>query len=354
MTCLSDIELQRAIDGEADEAAVAHLAACARCRGRADARRRDLDALAAAVDGIDMPAASSIRIRTAIAGRDAAVRGATTLRASPSRRWWPYAGAVAAAAAGVLLAVGLVLPRVGAPTTLSAAEVLRRSLQTLSAAHGIELLEYDLTIGGAGHESHRIVQLVDYDHPDRFRLSNYGPDGALQSALSQDPFTGTRTHLVRVDGRNYVFTFAAPESALLPIPELAQAQLEAVIAMMQTTADQKLTVVDGGRQYVIQIPPVTPHDGAGMLDLNQARAVIDGSDFRVREFEASGAFLKQPYTVSFRLERRTAIDPSQVSGTDFAIEPQPGDVVLRGTGTTDLFGDVVGTALRELARAHQR
>lgn len=44
---------------------------------------------------------------------------------------------------------------------------------------------------------------------------------------------------------------------------MAQAQVEAVITMMQATSDQKLTILDtpDGQQYVIQIPPVAPKAG---------------------------------------------------------------------------------------------
>ena len=90
--------------------------------------------------------------------------------------------------------------------------------------------------------------------------------------------------------------------ALVSLPEMAQAQIETAITMMQATSDQKLTILDapGGRQYVIQMPPVAPKTGAGTFDLYQARAVIDAGDFRIQEFEASGALLKQPYSVSFK------------------------------------------------------
>ena len=41
MRCLTDAELQAAIDVEADEAIVSHLASCSRCRNRAGVRRAD-------------------------------------------------------------------------------------------------------------------------------------------------------------------------------------------------------------------------------------------------------------------------------------------------------------------------
>ena len=86
--------------------------------------------------------------------------------------------------------------------------------------------------------------------------------------------------------------------------------------MMQATSDQKLTTIDapGGKQYVIQIPTVTPAGGASMVDLYQARVVIDGNDFGIRELEASGTMFKQPYNVSFKLIRRAVRPAADVPG----------------------------------------
>lgn len=87
-----------------------------------------------------------------------------------------------------------------------------------------------------------------------------------------------------------------------------------------------------------------------MLDLYEARAVIDGRDFRIREFEASGALLKQPYRVSFKLIRQELQQPGDVTPTEFEIHAGPGDVVLEGEATNDPLSDVLSTVLRELGR----
>jgi hypothetical protein len=247
----------------------------------------------------------------------------------------------------------VILPRLGAPTTLSASTILGRSLQTLSSSHGIELVEYELALSGMAQGPHRIEQLVDNEHPSRFRLANYDSAGILQSAISQDPFTGVRSHLIRVDGRNYVFHLTSAQTWLPSLPQVAQAQLEAVITMMQASSDPKLTVLDrsDGRWYVIQIPPVTPKAGVGVLDLYQARAVIDAGDFHLKEFEASGALLKQPYTVSFKVIRQSLRPATQVSPDEFEIQTAPGDVVLEGEATSDPMADVLGTVLKELGRS---
>lgn len=358
MRCLTDTELQAAVDNEGGEAIRSHLERCEQCRARADERRLATDTLLACVNAVEPSPATGLRVRNAIASaaadRAGGVRGATALRASWARPWWPRAAVISslATAAAVVLVVQVVLPRFGAPTALSASEILGRSLQTLSAGHGIELLEYELTLDAA-HGRRRIEQLVDRDHPARFRFSNFGPDGVLESAISQDPAAGRRSHLVRIDGRNYLFNFTSPDAPFIPIPQMAQAQVEAVITMMQATSDQKLTLVDTphGTDYVIQLPPVTPANGAAMLELYQARTVVDGRDFRVTEFEASGAMLKQPYTVSFKLIRRTMREPADVPPDEFSLPSGPDDVVLTGEATIDMFADLVGTALRELARS---
>lgn len=131
------------------------------------------------------------------------MRGATALRGSPTASWhragWLSALATAAV---VALVVFLILPSLGAPTKLSASEILGRSLQTLTNAHGIERLEYELAFSGMPDGPHRIEQVIDREHPSRYRFANYGPDGTLQSGISQDPLTRRRAQLIRVDGRN--------------------------------------------------------------------------------------------------------------------------------------------------------
>jgi hypothetical protein len=305
-----------------------------------------------------VPPSLEMRLRHSLAS-NRPVRGATALRGGAPARSWRRIGWVSAlgTAAAVGLIVFFVLPHLGAPTSLSASEILGRSLQTLSGARGVELLEYDVAFGGVAEGPHRIEQLVDHEHSNRYRFTNYGADGVVQSAISQDSVAGRRAQLIRVDGRNYVFHFASPRTPLLSLPEVVHAQVEAVITMMQATADQNLTIVDapGGKQYVIQIPPVTPKAGAAaVFDLYRARAVIDARDFRLREFEASGALLKQPYTVSVKLIRQLVRQPAEVSPAEFEIQSGPDDVVFEGEATSDPMADMIGTMLRELGRIKGR
>jgi hypothetical protein len=352
MGCLTDADVQAVVDNEATEGARRHAASCDRCRNRVDDRRRLATQIISLASEGELRPEFEGRLRQAIdSGR--AVRGATALRASGSGGGWRRAGLVSAVATAAVVAVMVfgVLPRLGAPTSLSAAEILSRSLQTLAAAQGVERLEYELILSGVAEDSHRIEHLIDHDHPERYRLTSYGPDGLVHSAIAQDPVSGRRSQLVRVDGRNFVVT--VPTARPLPsVPQMVQAQMEAVIAMMQATADQKLTVVDtvDGRQYVIEIPAVVPNGAAATLDLYQARAVIDGRDFRIREFEATGALLKQPYSLSFRLIRRELMSAAAVPPEEFAIHPAPEDVVLEGEGSDEPLMDVLNTALREIGR----
>jgi hypothetical protein len=131
-----------------------------------------------------------------------------------------------------------------------------------------------------------------------------------------------------------------------------QAQLEALITMMQTTTNQNLTIADSpsGKQYVIQIP-ATSGAGGGLLDIEQARVVVNASDFVIQELEASGTALRQPFSGSFKLIRRLTRPAADVPADAFAIKPGVNDIVLEAEGSSDPLSDVLMTALRELARA---
>jgi hypothetical protein len=265
-----------------------------------------------------------------------------------SRAW------VSAFAGGAVIAilVFVVPARLGAPTTLSAATILGRSLQTLSAARGVEQLEYELVANGLLGGTHRVEQIVDHDRPNRFRIANYTLDGTLASAFSQDPLTGRRSQLIRVDGRNFIINVDGAQHLLPSVPEMLQVQLEALITMMQATTDQNLTIADGpsGRQYIIQVP-ATAGSGGGLLDIERARVIVNAADFVIQELEASGAALKQPFAGSFKLIRRVIRPADAVPAGTFTITPGPGDVVLNGEGTSDPLSDMLVTAVRELARA---
>jgi hypothetical protein len=373
---LTDIEVQAAADGEADERVQAHVADCASCRAHVEETRRSLDEFGALANQMPAPPADLERrvqqtLRHPHVRRE---RGATTVRAEePSRGAWrrhAWTSGLAAAAL-VVLGVFVVWPSLTKESHLSAAEVLGRSLQTFSTTSGIETFEYDAQLDGllarglvpnAG--ALRVTQVVDHDHPGRFRVSSVDADGTLRSVLAQDPDRGTRVSRFRVDDRMYFFRFtAAPERArtLISLPDLQRAYLRAVVSMMQGMADQTLTTVTDatGTYYAIQLPQTPPDRalenvdarGTTLWDLREAHALIHAGDFHLKELSARGTFLGQPFGLAFTLISHEVGATTPVSASDFTLEPEAGDIVLEGEATNDPAGDVVLTTLRALGQA---
>jgi hypothetical protein len=357
MQCLSEAELQTVADFEAEDKVAEHIQHCRSCRERVDQMRRDAARLASIINSADgMSSRASARVRQAIAAPSAR-RGATTLRRTPPPMRWrrPAVVSALATAAMVLLVVFGVLPRFGAPTTLSASEVLGRSLQTLSATRGVEFLDYELVSEGVAHGAWRIEQLIDHDQPTRYRISTYLSDGTLHAALSQDPQRGRRSQLARIDQRNYIVNVDSVRTPVLSLPQMGQALVETAVTMMQATSDQRLNVVDGpsGRYYVVEMPPAAPSSGAATLELSRARVVVSDGDFRLHEFEASGALLRQPFTVSFKLLRQTVRTADAVPASEFEIHPGPDDIVLNGAASDEPVTELLTTLARELARSQR-
>ena len=351
MRCFTDVELQALADGEMSAARAPHLAECDRCREGLESARRAISEVASAMDGAgDLSLRARTRVRQAIAD-GSPVRGSTRLRTDSASRSWkrPALVSALATAAVIVLMVFAVLPRFGVPTTLSASEVLGRSLKTLAATEGIEFLEYELVVDGVAHGSWRIQQVIDHAQPARFRLSVFAADGSLHSAFSQDPSLRRRSHLFRVDGRNYVVHADGVQTPVLSLPQMGQALVETAVGMMQASADQRLSVVDGadGRRYIVEIPPVQSTTTAATLDLYRARTVVRDGDFRIEEFEATGALLRQPFSVAFRLLRRTVAQ--KVTPQDFDIPAGPEDVVLNGEASEDVPGEFLTALVRGLA-----
>jgi hypothetical protein len=355
MNHLTDVEVQAVVDGEANERVNVHAAECSRCRERVAVRGREMAAVtAAATSGSEMSPIFEARMHEAIDdGRPA--RGATRLRVSePHRRRraaWISATIAAAAAAVVIF---LILPKMGSPTTLSASEVLGKSLQTMTSVKGVELLEYELVLGGGVSVSSRVEHLIDHDRPGRYRFSKYGADGALESTVGQDPATGRRFLLVRADGHGVMVNIEPGSASRISLPEVSQAIIETGISMMQATRDQTLTVQDtpAGRLYVIEMPRVQTGTSASVFDLYSARAVIDGQNFGIQEFEASGSVLRQPYSMSFKLIRRSIRPSAEVPASEFAAPATPSDVLINTTAGTDddPISDILTAFVRELNR----
>jgi hypothetical protein len=354
MRCLTDVEIQTVVDDEATDASRAHAASCGNCRDRIDERRRHMAAVAMLIgEGRPSPSLEA-RLRHAMtAGRD--VRGSTVLRPSAARASWGRAGWISAlaTAGAVALIVFTLLPRLGAPTTLSANQILGRSLQTLTSGSGVERLEYEVTMDGMTAGPVVVRQVIDRNNPQRYKIESYTADGEISTAISQDPQSQRRSQLIRVDGTNYIVRVGAIHNPVLSLPQMAQAMVETSIGLMQAKSDQQLTVQDGpdGRRYIIEIPPVTPASTATTLDIFGARAVISGEDFRIQEFEATGTLLKQPFSVSVKLRTHEYAGGAIPS---FEIEPGPGDVVLEGVAGDDPVTELLTTVLRELGRARGR
>jgi len=362
MRCLTDIEVQAVVDGEASDECRAHADACETCRTRVDERRDQMETIASLIDADGMPSSAlELRLRHAMSEAGGQpdrigptdVRGATVLRARrPSP--WRNVGLVSAVATAAVIALVVygVLPRLGAPTTLSASEVLERSLQTISSGQGVERLEYEVAMDGMTDGPVVIRQVIDRDNPHRYKVASYRPDGTIATAISQDPVRQLRSQLFHVDGTNYIVRVGAIHTPVLSIPQMAQALVETSIGIMQAKSDQQLTIEDGptGRRYIVEIPPVTPQTSTTTLDLISARAVISGTDFRIQEFNATGTILRQPFSVSVKLRTHEYIGGAATDDS-FAITPGPDDVVLEGQADEDPVTELMTTVLRELGRA---
>ena len=352
MRCLTDVEVQAVVDGEASDERRAHAETCEDCRARVDERRSQMDTIASLIDADGMPASTlESRLRYAMNERGG-VRGSTVLRASKPPAWRRGLVPALATAAVIALLIYGGLPGLGAPTTLSANEVLVRSLQTMSSGQGVERLEYEVAMDGMTDGPVVIRQVIDRDNPHRYKVASYRPDGTIATAVSQDPTTQQRAQLFHVDGTNYIVRVGAIHTPVLSIPQMAQALVETSIGIMQAKGDQQLTIEEGpdGRRYVVEIPPVTPQNPTATLDLFSARVVINGADFRIQEFTATGTMLRQPFSVSMKLRTHEYVGGAATADS-FTITPGPDDVVLEGQAAEDPITELTTTVLRELGRA---
>ena len=360
MKCLSSAQIQAVVDGEAPYADRRHAGTCASCAARVEERAQQVGRLQGIAGAVEMPPAVAHRIETAIAGTGAP--GATRLRPEqPARRWLPAAWGTAAVAAATLIAVVFVAPLIKEDRgAVSAAEVLAASATQLSQAmtSGVEILEYELVLDGVPRDlmpdhangTYRIRQAIDHNTPGRFRFASYSPDGQPFSSIAQDPDSGRRVMLVNVEGQPYRFEVSIPANVGPSIAEMERLHMQATIAMMQASGDQLLEVVKtaDGDQYRIEVPKMQAPIASPVWDLSEARVVIDANDYRINELSVKGTFLKQPYSVHYRLISRLVA--ASVAADTFDVPSQPGEILIAGQGSVIPARDAMVLALRELTR----
>ena len=362
MNHLSNEQIQGVADHEAPPADREHAAVCRECRAQVEERRRVADIIAHATNDIDLPSATARRVEAALrSGRVAG--GATRLRDRRPGSWpraaWGAAGLAAATVAAVVLVAPMLKTDRGA---VSAAEILAESANRLAQTpSGVELLEYELVVDGVPKDmmpdqangTYRVRQAIDHGTPGRFRFASYAQDGGLISSIAQDPALGRRVMMFDVEGQLYRFDVTVPANVGPSIPEMERLHMEATIAMMQASGNQLLEVVESpaGRQYRIEVPRVSSPSSNPVWDLTEARVLIDAKDYRVTELAVKGTFLKQAYSVSYKLTSRTVA--ANVPPDTFEVPHQSGEIAISGGGSVLPARDAMVLALRELARLKQ-
>jgi hypothetical protein len=157
-----------------------------------------------------------------------------------------------------------------------------------------------------------------------------------------------------VDRQPYRFDVSLPaKNAGMSLPEMERLHMEASIAMMRASGNQLLETIDGpvGKLYRIEVPGVSGPGTSPVWDLTQARVLIDARDYRVTELAVSGSFLKQAYSLSYKLLTHSVV--GTVPPDTFSVPAQPGQIVITGEGTAMPTHDIVVLALRELTKLKQ-
>jgi hypothetical protein len=361
MTCLNDAQIQALADGEASGPEREHLLSCQRCSERLRERQRRSAALLTAVQReVEVPAHLARRIDAALLAGSGS--GATRLRsdARPPRRRAFWSATIAVAA--TIVAILFVAPMIKGPATVSAAGILAASATRLNARlAGVEVLEYELAIDGApkammpdhADGTYRIWQAIDHDTPGRFRFSSFRPDGRPISSIAQDPVHHRRVTMMMVEEQPYRFETTLPDDMAMSLPEIERLHMEATVTMMQASGNQLLQVIDtpDGQQYQIEVQ----HEGNGttnpVWDLTSARVVVKAEDYRILEFAVKGTVFKKPYSVSYKLIRRTL--GASLQADAFEVPAEPGQIELAGEGTALPARDAMVLAFRELSRLRQ-
>jgi len=365
MIHLKNTDLQLLADGEGTASLRAHVDQCVTCQAKLDERSRAMAQLTRVASTGEVPDTLVKRIETAVRLAPPSVpaaRGATVLRPERSLTRRPLWATALAVGGAIAIVAFFILPRVDAPVTLSAAQVIDRSIERMIGHSGVEELEYELVLASSYRRSaglsegpYRIVQVFDRANPARFKFQQFDAAGALVAATAQDPSSSRRTEMVRVDGRDYVIHVTSLPGPLLSIPALLQSQAEVILRVMQARADPHLQTLNtpSGPAYVVEIPTAQASASSAMpLDLQRARAVIDATDFRVLEFAAAGSLLNQPFDLTFRLLTQSIIGGG-VPDDVWTIAEDADDVVISGSGVGE-FTDSLSVALRELGKSAGR
>ncbi len=366
MKCLNDAQIQAAVDNEAAPDTQQHVASCARCGDKVRERQRLTAAIVSTLKApMHIPSEVAQRVDRALADRSTG--GATRLRelAPTSGRWRTAVWSGGAVAAATMIAVMVVAPSLRGPSTVSAAEILAKSADRLAerVTSGVEFLEYDLTLDGVPREmmpdyvdgAYEVAQIIDHDSPGRYLAAAYAKGGVLVWGVAQDPAQRRRVMAIRVDDRLYRFEFSLAGDISLSPPEMERLHMEASVAMMQASGNQLLEIVESGsgRQYRIEVPSVAGETRNAVWDLSHAKAVIDASDYHVVELAVKGTFLKQPYSVSYRLKRREIAAQTTVQPGEFELPADPSAIVLQGEGSAVPVRDALMLAMREVSRLRQ-
>lgn len=349
--CLTDNELQAIADHEAPQDDVAHAEHCQRCGDRLAVRRRLIARIVDAAGTADLPPGIREAVRARLA--EASAAGATTLR--PIRTVPRWAWGIPLAAAAAIASIMIVLPGLDRRTTVSAAEILGRSRTALAAAaHGIEVLTYDLELAGVladlipEEQSGRftVQELVDHDHEGRYRIVKLDRHGQMVAGAADDPLRGTRVRYMRANGRGFLLRFDGAEPTALSLPSLKRTAFQTFIGFMQTSNTQTVREIQRGDEACYQIDmPDSAVAGGTLIALDSARAIVTVEDARLVEFSAAGRIAERPFSIDFALRSQDVRPDGVAADSDFDIAPQPEDVVLQGNASSNPVWDVVSRAL---------
>jgi hypothetical protein len=139
----------------------------------------------------------------------------------------------------------------------------------------------------------------------------------------------------------------------MSLPEMERLHMEASIAMMQASGNQVVETIDGphGKLFRIEVPHAAGPGPSPVWDLSEARVLIDARDYRVTELAVSGSFLKQAYSLTYKLISHSVVGSAPPD--TFLVPAQPGQIVIRGEGSHVPSHDIVVLSLRELAKLKQ-